>query len=375
MAQTFTGLQLHSTITDAGQLRLELADITMTDPAADEVIVKVEAAPINPSDLFLLFGPADPATLRADGTAERPVISAPIPPAAMSDVKARLNQPMKPGNEGAGTVVAAGSNARHLLGRRVGMWGGQMYAHYRTLPFGDCIALPDGATAIDGAAMFVNPLTALCFIETMKMEKHKAIVHFAAASNLGRMLNRICLKDGIPLVNVVRSQQQAAILREEGASWVLDSTAADFDAQLTEVVASTGATLAFDPIGGGRQAGQVLASMETAASRGMTTYNRYGSGTFKQVYIYGALAPLPTVLDRWIGYAWSLGGWLLTYRLQQIGPQGIARLHARIADELTTTFASHYTASLNLVQALRPENAQAYLRRATGEKVLITPFS
>jgi NADPH:quinone reductase-like Zn-dependent oxidoreductase len=253
------------------------------------------------------------------------------------------------------------------------MIGGGMYTQLRKLRAQDCIMLPDDADVADGASMFVNPLTSLGFTETMKAEGHKAIVHTAAASNLGQMLNRICLKDGIPLVNIVRSDAQAAILREIGARYIVDSTSPDFQAELTEAIGETGATIGFDAIGGGKLAGQILQAMEAAASRSLTSYSRYGSDTFKQVYIYGGLDTGPTVINRTFGFAWSVSGWLLFPFLQKAGPEVAARMRQRVVDELKTTFASHYTKTISLTDALKPEILTAYERKATGEKYLINP--
>ena len=364
---------LRSTVTDAGRLEIGLIETRIEPPSDDEIVLRIEATPINPSDLGLLFGPADLSTLRAGGTPERPTLTAGVPAWAMPGLAGRLNQAMPVGNEGAGTVVRTGRNAGHLLGARVGVLGGGMYATLRTLPARDVVVLPDDASVADGAAMFVNPLTSLGFIETMRAEGHKAIVHTAAASNLGQMLNRICLADDIPLVNIVRSTAQATLLRDQGARHVLDSTAADFEAQLADAIAETGATLAFDAIGGGTQAARILAAMEAVATRGQTPYSRYGSDMLKRIYIYGALDPAPTVLDRWVGFAWSVGGWLLTPFLARLGTEGVERLRRRIAGELTTTFASHYTATIPLRQVLDPATVRAFTRKATGEKYLIDP--
>jgi len=372
MSAAVTGLELRSTVTD-GALRLDLVEVTLDAPGPDEVIVRVEASPINPSDLGLLLGPADLATIQAGGTPDRPTLTATIPPQRMAMMAARLDQSMPVGNEGAGTVVQAGENAAHLIGRKVGMIGGGMYTQYRKLRLSDCIPLPEGATAADGASMFVNPLTALGFVETMRAEGHKAIVHTAAASNLGQMLNKICLADGVPLVNVVRSAEQAEILRRLGATHIVDSSAPDFMAALTDAIGETGATLGFDAIGGGKLASQILSAMEVAANRNATSYSRYGSNVFKQVYLYGMLDLGPTILDRSYGMAWGVGGWLLTPFLMKAGQEVVMRLRQRVADELTTTFASHYTATISLADALKPEVVAAYQRKTTGEKYLIDP--
>lgn len=373
MTEAMTGLELRSTATAGGELRLSLESVTLDPPGPDEVIVRVEAAPINPSDLGLLLGPADVSTMVAGGTPDRPTLSFTIPPERMGMIKPRLDQSMPVGNEGAGVVVAAGDNAQALLGKTVGMLGGAMYAQYRKLAARDCVVLKDGQTAADGASMFVNPLTALAFVETMRAEGHTAIVHTAAASNLGQMLVKICLADGVPLVNIVRSDTQAAILRDIGAEHVVDSSAADFKDRLTDAIAATGATLAFDAIGGGKLGGHILTAMEVAANRSAREYSRYGSTTFKQLYIYGGLDMGPTILNRAFGFSWAVSGWLLTPFLQKAGIETALRLRKRVADELTTTFASRYTQTIGLAEALKPDVVAAYNRKATGEKYLIDP--
>jgi len=373
MTDTVNGLELRSTISSDAKLTLSLEPVTLSPPGPDELIVRVEAAPVNPSDLFLLLGPADLSTLQAGGTAERPTLTADVPQNRLTGLKTRLDQSMAVGNEGAGTVVAAGENVAALLGKRVGMIGGAMFTQYRKIAARDCIPLPEGASAVDGASMFVNPLTALAFVETLRIQGHKALVHTAAASNLGQMLNRVCLADGIPLVNVVRSEAQGAILREIGAKHIVDSSAADFRDRLTDAIAETGATLAFDAVGGGKLANTILHAMEAAANRTATEYSRYGSSTFKQVYIYGALDLGPTELDRGYGFAWGVSGFLLTPFLIKLGMEGNLRLRARVAAELTTTFASRYSATISLAEALDPEIVTAYAKKATGEKYLIDP--
>ncbi|NYT39385.1 NADH oxidase [Sphingomonas sp. R-74633] len=373
MADPLTSLELRSTISSDGKLTLALEPVTLSAPGPDEVIVRVEASPINPSDLGLLLGPADMTTLEAGGTADRPTLTAAIPPARMGAMKARLDQSMAVGNEGAGTVVEAGANVAGLLGKKVGMLGGSMYTQYRKLNARDCIPLPEGATAADGASMFVNPLTALSMVETLRMEGHKALVHTAAASNLGQMLNRLCIADNVPLVNIVRSDAQAAILREIGAKYIIDSSAPDFREALTDAIAETGATLAFDAIGGGKIVNTILHAMEAAANRTAGAYSRYGSSTWKQVYIYGMLDTGPTELDRGYGLAWGVNGFLVTPFLMKLGMEGAMRLRARVAAELTTTFASTYTATISLAEALDPTVVAAYAKKATGEKYLIDP--
>jgi NADPH:quinone reductase-like Zn-dependent oxidoreductase len=371
--EPLTSLELRTTISADGELTLDLVEVAVPEPAPDEVVVRVEATPINPSDLGLLIGPADLSTMAAHGTADRPVLKMRVPEEAMPAMAPRLGQSMPVGNEGAGTVVRAGAGVAHLLGKKLGMIGGAMYTQYRVLPARTCMELPDGATAADGASMFVNPLTALAMVETMRREGHTALVHTAAASNLGQMLNRICIADGVKLVNIVRSEQQAEILRALGAAYIVNSTAPDFAASLTDALEATGATIAFDAIGGGDLPNTILHAMEAAANRKATAYSRYGSNTFKQVYIYGWLGQGPTVIDRSFGFAWSVGGFLLTPFLAKIGHEAAAALRARVARELTTTFASHYTQVISLRDALRPDVVAAYMRKATGEKYLIDP--
>ncbi|HEY6236698.1 MAG TPA: zinc-binding dehydrogenase [Candidatus Elarobacter sp.] len=368
-----TGLQLRSLVKSTGELELSLADVATAEPNAGEVVLRMEAAPINPSDLGLLLGGADMSKARASGTAERPVITATVSAAALKSMTARLDKAMPVGNEGAGVVIAAGAGAQHLIGKTVAALGGAMYSQYRTLKATDCLVLPEGTTPADGASAFVNPLTALGMVETMRMEGHTALVHTAAASNLGQMLNKLCLQDGVPLVNVVRSPAQAAILRNLGAVHVVDSSSPAFTDDLTNAVATTGATLAFDAIGGGPLCGQILSCMEAALSRNATTYSRYGSSVHKQVYIYGGLDMRPTELRRDYGMAWGVGGWLVMTFLAKIAPQTVQRLRERVAAEIKTTFASRYTAEISLAEALQLDVIAAYDKRATGEKYLINP--
>jgi NADPH:quinone reductase-like Zn-dependent oxidoreductase len=370
-----TGLQLRSLIKNSGELEISLAQVATPEPAENEVVVRVEASPINPSDLGLLVGAADMSSAKAAGTRDAPVITAKVPQGAMKAMAGRLDQSMPVGNEGAGVVVKTGSSdaAKALLGKTVAMIGGAMYAQYRTIKVADCLVLPAGTTPAEGASWFINPLTSLGMVETMRREGHKALVHTAAASNLGQMLNKICLKDGIGLVNIVRSPQQADILRKIGARHICDSSAPDFMDNLTGAISETGATLAFDAIGGGKLAGQILTCMEISANKNAKIYSRYGSSVHKQVYLYGSLDPGPVELNRAFGMAWGVGGWLLTLFLQKIGPADGERLRQRVAAELKTTFASHYTQVVSLQEALQLSNIAVYAKRATGEKFLINP--
>src|SRR3954469_5711149 len=375
MSDGKSGLQLRSLIKTGGELEISLVEVLTPDPGPDEVVVRVEATPINPSDLGLLVGAADMSTAKASGSKEKPIVTATVPQAAMRAMAGRLDESMPVGNEGAGVVIRTGSSdaAKALMGKTVAMIGGAMYAQYRCLKVNECLPLPAGTTPAEGASCFVNPLTALGMTETMRREGHKALVHTAAASNLGQMLNKICLKDGIGLVNIVRSPQQADILHKIGAKHVVDSTAPSFMEDLTNALVETGATLAFDAIGGGKLAGQILTAMEIAANRTAKVYSRYGSSVHKQVYIYGGLDLGPTILNRAFGMTWGIGGLLLFPFLQKIGPADGAKLRQRVVDELKTTFASHYTQVVSLPEVLQPSHIAVYAKRATGEKYLINP--
>ena len=377
MAKQLSGdaLQLRSMIKRDGTLELSLATIPIPQPKDDEVLVRVEASPINPSDLGLLFGAADPTTLRSAGSADRPIVTASVPDKLMGAMTARVDQSLPVGNEGAGTVVAAGADAsaQALIGKTVGIIGGAMYSQYRCVPANQALPLPEGTKPAEAASWFVNPLTSLGMVETMRLEGHGALVHTAAASNLGQMLQKVCLADDVPLVNIVRKAEQVELLRGMGASHVCNSSEPTFMKDLTDALITTGATLAFDAIGGGTLAGQILTCMEAAASATGAPYSPYGTTTHKQVYIYGGLDRSPIVLTRTFGMAWGVGGWLLFPFLQKIGPKAARKLQERVAAEIKTTFASSYTREVSLAEALTLEAISVYGKQATGEKYLINP--
>jgi NADPH:quinone reductase len=367
--------QLRSLVTPERELRLSVETVDTPKPGPREVLVRVEAAPVNPSDLGLLLAMADVSQAAAGGSEDEPTVTAPIGEAVMTALAARVGQAMPVGNEGAGVVVAAGASpeAQALLGRTVGFIGGATYGEYCLASPLMCLPLPEGTDAVDGASSFVNPLTALGMVETMRSEGHSALVHTAAASNLGQMLNRICMSDGVPLVNIVRRPEQARLLREQGATHVCDSSEPTFEADLVAALQDTRATLAFDAVGGGALASQILNAMEAAIVPPDAPYNRYGSDVHKQVYVYGALDPRPIELRRRFGFAWGVGGWLLTPFLARTSAEDLTRLRQRVADELTTTFASHYTDQISLHEALDVQTLQRYARQATGEKFLLRP--
>lgn len=369
-----TGLQLHSLIKDDGELELSLRQIPVAEPAVDEVIIRVEAAPLNPSDFNLLFGAADMTTAKPSGTTEFPVVTATVPAMAMPAMQGRLNQSLPVGNEGAGVVVKAGASAeaQALVGKTVATFGGEMYSQYRCAKAAQCVELPADCTAADGAAMFVNPLTALSMVDVMRKEGHKALVHTVAASNLGQMLIKLCQKENISLVNIVRSQSQHDLLKEMGAQWVCNSASPHFLQELTNAIEATGATLVFDPIGGGDLLTQILAVMEKSLIQA-EPYSRYGSATRKQAYIYGVLDRSPTTIRLNFGLAFGINGWLLTHYLQTLSASERLQMQSRVLADLKTVFACHYTKVVSLAEALHLDEIAIYCQRATGGKYRINP--
>ena len=375
MSSDSTYLQMFSTLTAEGELRLELKEQPMPIPGENEVLIRIEATPINPSDHGVMFGWASMASATSSGNGADTVLSAPVSEQGMAVMKARIGQSLAVGNEGAGTVVATGTSelAKSLDGKVVAAMGGGMYGQYRCVDASVCLPLLEGHTAKDGASSFVNPLTALCMIETMNLEGHTALVHTAAASNLGQMLNRICLDDGVDLVNIVRKDEQETLLREMGAKYVVNSSKDSFMADLTDAIHATGATLAFDATGGGTLASTILSAMEAAAARTPGAYSIYGSVKHKQVYLYGGLDTSPTTLNRGYGMAWGVGGWLLPNFLARVGQEVGNRLRTRVATEMKTTFASHYTNEISLAEALDADIVAQYNSKSTGKKFLVCP--
>ena len=368
-----TSREIRTKVTSGGKMEISLESVPRPEPKDDEVLIRVEAAPINPSDLGLLIGPADVSTLEVMGTADNPLVSMNIPQAMMPAMAARLDQSLPAGNEGAGVVVAAGVNAQEFIGKTVGVAGGAMYSQYRCVAASNCLVMHEGTTPAEGASCFVNPLTALGMVETMKLENHSALVHTAAASNLGQMLVKICLSDEVQLVNIVRKEEHVEMLKSLGAKYVCNSSKSEFMDELINALVETGATIGFDATGGGKLSGQILTAMEIAANKTAKEYNRYGSTTHKQVYIYGGLDRSPTTFNRAFGMAWGLGGWLLTPFIQKIGMEKFQELRTRVVAEIKTTFASHYTNVVSLAEALSEEAIRVYAKQATGEKFLISP--
>jgi len=375
MSLPATYLQMLSTVTEGTQLRMELVETPFPKPEPHEVVIRIEAAPINPSDQGVMFGWSNMSEASSSGEGAKTVLTAPVTPQGMGVMKARIGQNLPVGNEGAGTVVAAGNSpeAQALMGKTVAALSGMMYAQYCCVPAMSCLPLLPEHTAKDGASCFVNPLTALSMIETMKLEGHTALVHTAAASNLGQMLNKICQADGVELVNIVRRKEQVDILHGLSAKYICNSSSDNFMAELTDAIHATGATLAFDATGGGGLASQILTAMEGAAARTPGAYSIYGSIKHKQVYLYGGLDVSPTVLTRGYGMAWGVGGWLLPNFLARIGMEAGNKLRMRVAKELKTTFASHYTDEISLSEALKDDVVARYFAKTTGEKFLLCP--
>lgn len=367
--------QLFSKISSEGQLEFSLLEVDVPKPKPHEVIVRVEAAPINPSDMWPMFGPANLAKASLEYSDDKKVLSAPLYPGMSSRVSSRLDQVLPVGNEGAGTVVAAGDSdaAQALMGKTVAILSGASYSEYCCLPFQACMPHNEGTTPAQAASSFVNPLTALGMVDTMRMEGHTALVHTAAASGLGQMLNKICLAEDVPLVNIVRKQEQVDILKEIGATHICDSSSDTFKQDLLAAIDETGATLAFDAIGGGDLVSDILTAMERVGSKDAVGFNTYGSPAHKQVYIYGGLDFSPTILNRAYGMAWGIGGFLLMKFLGRVTPQRVGELHKRVADEINTTFASHFSDELSFKQAMTPSYVAQYNAKKTGEKFLINP--
>ena len=369
------GRQLMSLVKPSGELELSLQDVEVQAPGEKEVLVKVEASPINPSDLGMLLAMADVSKATQSGSDGSPIVNAPIGEAVMAAMAARVGHPMPVGNEGAGVVIATGSSeeAKALMGKTVAVLGGAMYSEYRTLKTHQCLVMNEGVSSKEAASCFVNPLTALGMVETMREEGFSGLMHTAAASNLGQMLQKICIADDVPLVNVVRKPEQEQLLRDLGATHVCDSSKDSFSKDLKEAILEAKAYVAFDATGGGELANDLLTAMEAAASAQGGEFSRYGSDQHKQVYIYGGLERAHTVLKRSYGTQWGVGGWLLTPFLQKIGREKASELRQRVADEVTTTFKSSYTQEVSLAGALSLDALGVYSQQATGQKYLINP--
>tara|TARA_B100000945_G_scaffold67969_2_gene51231 strand:- start:13527 stop:14660 length:1134 start_codon:yes stop_codon:yes gene_type:complete len=369
--------EIRSEVTKEGKLNLSIAVIDKPVPKDDEVLLQVEASPINPSDLGLLISfAADLSSISTEGNGDNTVTSMNIHPGLLKTMGPRLDKSMKVGNEGGGIVIDAGNNAKEMIGKTVGVAGGAMYSEFRCVPAMSCLVMEEGTSPREAASSFVNPLTALGFIETMKLENHTALIHTAAASNLGQMLIKICKADSVPLINIVRKKEHVDLLQDLGAQYVCNMSEESFMEDLISAIVETGATLGFDATGGGNEGklpGQILSAMEIAANKSAKEYSRYGSDVFKQVYIYGGLDPSPTVLNRSYGLQWGLGGWLLTPFIAKVGPEKFQEMRDRVAKEIKTTFASNYTQEISLEEMLQPDILKTYAKQATGTKYLVTP--
>ncbi len=372
-----TSKEIRSVVSSNGYVEISIATVEKPIPKENEVLIKVEASPINPSDLGLLITfAADLETLSVSGTGDNTVAKMKIHESLMQTMTSRIDLPMKVGNEGGGVIVDAGTEVKQLIGKTVGVAGGSMYSHYRCVPATSCLVMDRDITSSEAASSFVNPLTALGFIETMRLENHSAIVHTAAASNLGQMLVKICESDSVPLVNIVRRSEQVQLLKNIGAKHICNTSDSDFMESLVDALVITGATLGFDATGGGNEGklpGQILSAMEIAATKVSKEYSRYGSDIYKQVYIYGGLDRSPTILNRSFGMQWGLGGWLLTPMIKKFGMERFQQMQERVVKEIKTTFASHYTREISFEEMLQPDTIKAYAKQATGEKYLVAP--
>ena len=368
-----TSKQIKSNISKEGKLSISIDEVEIPEPKEGEVLIKVQATPINPSDLGLLVGPADVSSLKVIENGA--LVEMQVPEGLIRSVAARFDQNLPVGNEGAGIVEAAGKGAEHLIGKVVGVAGGAMYSEYKCLPAMSCLEMNEGTSPEQAASCFVNPLTALGMVETMRLEDHTGLVHTAAASNLGQMLVKICAQEDIPLVNIVRKEEHVDLLKSLGAKYVCNSSLDTFMEDLVNALVETGSTLGFDATGGGKLASQILTAMEIAANKTATEYSRYGSDQYKQVYIYGGLDRNPTTLTRSFGFSWGLGGWLLTPFIGRIGQERFGELRQRVANEIDTTFESSYSKVISLSEALEEQNILSYTKQATGEKYLIKPDS
>jgi len=375
MSNPTSMIQIQSAAQNDEVLDVRIVDTGMPTLRDSDVLVRIEAAPINPSDLGLLFGPADMDNAQYSSDPGSPSIKAPIPSHLMSGIEGRIGENLPVGNEGAGIVVSAGESeeAQALIGKVVGFSGGGAYSEYKAVRANQCIAMPDGTSPAQSASCFVNPMTVLGFVGTMRREGHSAIVHTAAASNLGQMLQKVAIEESFDLVNIVRSKEQEDILRNIGATFVCNSSSETFLSELTEALVTTGATLGFDATGGGRLASDILACMERAAVSQDASFSRYGSTVHKQVYIYGGLDRNVTTLNRSFGMAWGIGGWLLTPYIQIAGAEELQKMRERVSSSITTTFASSYTREVSLTEALSKAAVDEYRKQATGQKFLINP--
>ncbi len=370
-----TSKQMFSTVSSDGQLTVEIKQVDVPEPKEHEVVVKIEVAPINPSDMWPMFSVGDLSKAELTYNDDVKAMTAPIFPGMTQVVRTRLDQACPVGNEASGIVVAAGSSdaSQALMGKRVAVLSGSTFSEYTCAAAQMCLPHSETTTAQEACSSFVNPLTALCMVETMRKEGHTALVHTAAASNLGQMLNRICIADGVDLVNIVRKPEQEKILKDLGAKYVVNSASDTYMQDLYVAIKETGATLAFDATGGGSLASDILTAMEAVLTADVTGLNTYGALVHKQVYLYGGLDTSPTKLKRAFGMSWGVGGWLLMRTLSALEPSRVGELKARVASEINTTFASAYTAELSFEQALSPENIEKYNAKKTGEKYLINP--
>ena len=370
-----TARQLFSTVTADHELILSVEPLDVPEPGENEVVVQMEAVPINPSDLGVLVGPAELSTARRGEVDGHPALIADVHPGWRRLVAARVGKKLPVGNEGAGTVIAAGDGeaAQALLGRTVTAVGGSMYRTHRVLDVRRVMPLPEGAAAAEGASLFVNPMTVQAFLTTMRDEGHEALIHTAAASNLGQMLAKLCGKEGVPLVAIVRREAQRKLLLDLGVPHVVDSSTETFFDDLVAAIAATNATLCFDAVGGGHLANTVLTAMEMAQRARGVRADLYGTPVHKQLYQYGRLDVSATKLTGGYGMYWGVGGWLLTPRLHALGRQRTRAMQQFAIDERNGIFASDYARTVGLLDLLDPDTMRSIDRKGTGGKALVDP--
>lgn len=367
-------LEVWSRTVGSGAVELSLEDASVAEPVDDEVVIEVRAAPINPYDLRLMIGAADPATAVAVGTRDRPVTRLQIPEAPGRIVQRDAQSAHRAGAEGYGRVIRAGSasEARALLGQSVAVWASGLYSRYCKVHASECLPLPASTEPAAGAGALLNPLTAQAMVETMRAEGYAALLNSAAGSNLGRTLRKLCCADGIELINVVRSEAQAQALRAEGARHVCISSAPGFAEDLTACLRIAGPTLSFDAVGGGTLAGKLLSAMDAAKSHDAGGPDTGGPPC--KVYIYGTLDSSPSIINRGYSHSWSINGWTMPAILKKIGAQRVAQLKQRIVRDLTTVFAAQYARTVSLSEMIAPQIIAACARRSTGAKHLVDPW-
>ena len=366
--------QLITTLSLTGTLSLSLQNTELPPLGAEDILLQVQAAPLNPSDMSFMFTQADLSTLTFDYDASTPCVSMQLPDIIDKRHQHRVEQTLPCGYEGAGVIIEVGSSlSRELIGRTVSCAIGGMYADYKVSPLNAVIVMPEGVTPMQAAAAFVNPMTVLAMLETRRLHQHKALVHTASASNLGKILIRCCKQQSIPLVNLVRNSNQIPALMSLGADIVLDTSDEDFAVQLYDAISQYEPTACFDPIAGGDLLSHVMSTMERVFIDKQQQFSHYGSGVFKQGFVYGHLDNAPLRFTHQIGFSWSLRGWLLGDVLPTLSAECITNMKKSIQSEITTTFASEFNTTITLADILNPVQIATYTAARSNEKFLVVP--